>query len=142
MVVRNRFILGVCGAVMAAVALGPAILSGAGKQPKKTDGGYTVTVGGYYEGSGTASVSPGRIAISATVNIAGSATGRDLKLNAPNLTLDGDHFTGTANVQGNKLDIRGRLDGYAGDPDFHGARLLLTYTDAAGHSGRIAGTFE
>ena len=134
--------LGVCGAVVAAVALGPAFLSGAGKQPKKTDGRYTVTVGGYYEGSGTATVSPERIRIRATVVIAGSPADRKLNLNAANLTLDGDHFSGTANVQGNKLTIRGRLDGYADDPDFHGARLLLTYTDSAGHSGRIAGTFR
>jgi len=127
---------------LAAIALGPTLLSGAGKQPKKTDGGYTVTVGGYYEGSGTATVSPGRIRIRAQVVVAGSPADRKLNLNAPNLTLDGDHFTGTANVQGNKLTIRGRLDGYADDPDFHGARLLLTYVDSAGHSGRIAGTFN
>jgi len=117
------------------------MLSGAGKQPKKTDGGYAVTVGGYYEGSGTADVSPDRIRINADVVVAGS-DGRKLNMVAPNLTLDGDHFSGTANVQGNKLTIRGRLDGYADDPDFHGARLLLTYTDSAGHSGRIAGTFR
>ena len=133
--------LGVIGAVAAAIALGPAFLVGAGKQPKKTDGGYTVTVGGYYEGSGTADVNPGQIRINADVVVAGG-NGRKLNMVAPNLTLDGDHFSGTANVQGNKLTIRGRLDGYAGDPDFHGARLLLTYTDAAGHSGRIAGTFQ
>ncbi|HTK76633.1 MAG TPA: hypothetical protein VL371_15305 [Gemmataceae bacterium] len=124
---------------MAAIALGPSLLTGAGKQPKKTDGGYTVTVSGYYEGSGTADVSPGGIHINADVVVAGSG-GRKLNLVAPNLTLDGDHFSGTANVQGNKLNVRGRLDGYAGDPDFHGARLLLTYTDSSGHSGRIAGT--
>src|SRR6476661_8277210 len=73
---RNRFILGVCAAVVAAVALVPAILSGAGKQPKKTDGGYTVTVGGYYEGSGTATVSPDRIRIRAQVVVAGSHSDR------------------------------------------------------------------
>jgi hypothetical protein len=127
---------------VAAVALVPAILSGAGRQPRKTDGGYTVTVGGYYEGSGTARVSPDRIRIRAQVVVAGSPADRKLNLNAPNLTLDGDHFSGTANVQGNRLTIHGRLDGYADDPDFHGARLLLTYTDSAGHAGRIAGTFR
>src|SRR5689334_22975406 len=129
-------------AVVAALALGTGMLSGAGKQPKKTDGGYTVTVAGYYEGAGTADVSPDRIKISAQVVIAGGKSDRKMKLNAPNLTLDGDHFSGTGNVQGDKLTIVGRLDGYADDPDFHGARLLLTYTDSAGHSGRIAGTFQ
>jgi hypothetical protein len=139
---RNRLILGIVGTAVAALALSSAVLSGAGKQPKKTDGDYTVTVGGYYEGSGTASVSPSQIKISAQVVVAGSKSDRKMKLNAPSLTLDGDHFSGTANVQGDKLKIVGRLDGYAGDPDFHGARLLLTYTDSAGHSGRIAGTFR
>lgn len=123
-------------------ALGPVtVLHGVGRQPKKTNGAYQVTVAGYYAGTGTLTVRGKKVAIQATVEPA-DGKGAKLKFIASNLALNGDHFTGTATIQGAQVNIRGRLDGYAGDPVFHGARCLCSYTDGGTHAGQIAGVLQ
>jgi hypothetical protein len=136
---RRKINFALISTLLALAAVGPVLLNAAGKQPKKTDGGYRVTVGGFYTGTGTADVRNKKVTIRAEVRSAGGGTGT---LNCPNLKLDGDHFSGTGNLQGTKLTVRGRLDGYADDPDFRGARILCTYTDDAGNTGRIAGVLQ
>jgi hypothetical protein len=116
----------------------PVLVYARGKQPKKTDGQYRVTVAGFYQGSGTADVNNKRVTIRAEVR---SDEGPGGTLVCPSPPLDGGDFTGTGDVGGTTLQVRGRLDGYSGAPPFRGARLLCTYTDA-GHVGRIAGVLE
>ena len=130
----------VLACLLAGSLLAPGTLRASGKQPKKTNGQYAVTVAGYYTGTGTADIKNKKIMIKATVRVDDS--GPPVDLVAPDLELDGDHFAGAANAQGAKLQLKGRLDGYAGDKDFRGARLLCTYTDEAGHAGRIAGVLH
>src|SRR3954451_15618811 len=113
-----------------ASAVAPAVLRAAGKQPKKTEGTYSVTIGGYYTGIGTITVKNKKLRLDATVHTKADESAK-LNFVAPKLDLDGDHFTGTGNIQGIKVQIRGRLDGYADDPVFHGARCLCSYTDGA-----------
>lgn len=115
----------------------------AGRPQPGNDGEYTVRITGWYAGTATATVqggTPGRVSIHGRVS-AQDAPDRTLNFVAANLRLDGIHFAGRANIQGDQVDIRGRLDGYTGDATFRGARLLATYTSSANHSGRIAGTF-
>jgi hypothetical protein len=136
---RRRAILWCVTALVVVGAATPILVRAAGKQPKKTDGSYQVTFGGYYTGTGTANVKNKKVMIKGTVE----HDGQSFSFVAPNLQLDGDHFAGTANVAGGtKLTLHGRLDGYDADADFRGARLLCTYVDDAGHRGRIAGVLQ
>jgi len=131
-------LLGLAVLVVAGAAT-PVLLRAAGKQPKKTDGSYQVTVAGYYSGKGTVDVKNKKLSL--VVDI----VHEDLTaiLSAANLHLDGDHFEGTTTLPGGtKVFIRGRLDGYESDKDFRGARLLCTYVDEAGHHGRIVGVLK
>src|SRR4051812_28337435 len=91
------------------IAAASGVAWAAGKQPKKTDGDYNVTIAGYYQGKGNGSVATQKVMIHAKVS-AGPGD-KNLNLNASNLPLDGDHFKGTGNVNGTKVSINGRLDG-------------------------------
>lgn len=117
---------------------GVSSLTGAGLQPKKTDGQYAITVGGYFQGSGTATVSSTRVRFRARVR---NEAGRSSNF-ATFLRLDGDHFEGTANVAGTTFTFRGRLDGYAAERNFRGARILCNYTDGNGNVGKVAGVLQ
>jgi hypothetical protein len=138
---QSNFIPGaaVAAAVLLLISVGSAIVGAKGKQPHKTDGTYEVSIGGYYAGTGTIGVA------SRAVSIAGKVTPRDmpdstLDLSAPGLPLDGDHFEGTGTVGGKAVRVQGRLDGYAKEKHFKGARVLASYIDESGRRGRIAGT--
>lgn len=134
---RTIFVL--CIALLGLGALAPALLYAAGKQPKKTDGQYRVTVAGAYRGNGTVEVKNKKVNINAKMRAEGEA---EADFVCPNLALDGDHFEGSGTFKGLNFIVRGRLDGYDGDKTFRGARVLCTYTDGAGHSGRIVGVLE
>ena len=107
------------------------------QQMPGTNGTYITYVGGYLSGTGTSKVGGGAVILTATVT---TADGVSTTLSAPSLTLTGDHFAGTGTASGcSPLDIVGRLDGYKGDTNFHGARILAYYTDGNGHNGKIGG---
>jgi len=107
------------------------------QQMPGTDGTYFTYVGGYLSGVGKSRVGRGAVILTASVT---TADGVSTTLSAPSLTLTGDHFVGTGTASGcSTLDIVGRLDGYKGDANFHGARILAYYTDGNGHNGKIGG---
>jgi hypothetical protein len=122
----------------ASLAVLPSVVVGAGKKPKKTDGPYTITVGGSCTGGGKATVSKDAITVTADVEDAAGNKGV-LKVT---LDVDGGHFQGDGTVFGVAANFFGRLDGYDGDKHFRGARVLCSYTDAQGRSGRFAGTLD
>ncbi|MDB5297264.1 MAG: hypothetical protein JWO31_3247 [Phycisphaerales bacterium] len=135
--VRRAGLTGRC-LLAAALALAPTGLWAAGKQPKKTDGPYGLTIRGSCTGQGSASVKKG------TITLSGQVRGHDGRTGsvAADLTLDGDHFDGTGTVLDRPANFFGRLDGYDGDKHFRGARILCSYTDSEGRSGRIAGSLQ
>ena len=109
-------------------------------------GPYTILVRGYYTGDGSATVGGGFVAIHATVHDDAGHVGT---LDAPQITMVGDHFSGPARVMGMTITVQGRVD--AADP-INGtaaanadavvtdARVGATFVDSRGHTGRIAGT--
>lgn len=107
------------------------------KKPANCDGSYLTFVKGYFTGTGNSTVAGNAIAISATVDCANGPKG--VSFSAPSLTLNGDHFGGLGTANGTTLTLTGRIDGYDQDKNFRGARILVYYTDASGHRGRIAG---
>jgi hypothetical protein len=114
--------------------------SPAEQQIPGTTGSYLTYIGGYLSGTGTSKVGGGAVILTAAVT---TADGVSTTLSAPNLTLIGDHFSGTGTASGcPTLNIVGRLDGYQGDINFHGARILAYYTDGNGHNGKIGGVIE
>ena len=121
------------------VLLAPALVSSAGKKPKKTDGPYTLRVAGDYDGKGRAVVLKAAIALTGQVS---DESGKEGLLVATGLTLDGAHFHGAGLVMGRPADFAGRLDGYAGDKNFRGARVLVRFRDVEGRTGFIAGVLD
>jgi hypothetical protein len=156
-------------ALPALLVVGPALLFAKGQQPEETNGGYKVTIAGYWTGTGTAVVrggngnggngnggngngGNGNGGNGGTVSITAEVTdpkGNKSQFSA-NLQLKGAHFSGKGGAN-NEVDVTGRLDGYArkksgpgrGKKDFQGARLLGSYSDGKnpGISGRIAGVW-
>jgi len=101
------------------------------RSDRSKDGEYTIAVSGYYKGTGTATVSPDNVSITANVQHDGGPT---LTLTAPSLKVDGPYFIGDGTVEGNKITVKGRLDAA------RMSRLAATYNSAQVR-GRIAGTF-
>jgi hypothetical protein len=121
-------------------ALVPTLVDAAGKKPKKTDGPYTITVGGSYSGRGQAQVAGQLLVIQAEVTDESGAKGM---LIGADLRIDGGHFRGTGLVFGRPAIFSGRLDGYNGDKHFRGARILCNFKEVAGpRAGRVAGVLR
>jgi uncharacterized protein YpmS len=127
-------------ALAALLALGPAVVYAKGQKPKGTDGNYKTTVGGYYTGTGTASVERNNIVVRIKVTDEQGNKG-EFKVT---IRLNGAHFRGEGTVMGLKVKVNGRLDGYADakGKGFQGARLLASYTDEKNNAGRVAGAIE
>jgi hypothetical protein len=125
-------------ALVVGLAALPVIGLGVGKKPKKTDGPYNIAVGGSCLGAGRATVKKDTITVSADVE---DPFGNRGTLSVT-LTVDGDHFEGDGTVLGRAANFFGRLDGYDGDKHFRGARLLCSFTDSRGRSGRLAGPLD
>lgn len=141
-------ILGSLAALGVLAAVAPGLLSA--DNPRKVAGEYSVKVGGYYAGEGSATVSDAGVQIRATVHRDGFPD-TPVALRARNLKLDGDHFSGTGVIDTKPFKFVGRLDGYSGDKTFKGARILCTYTPAGGNNpnspnagqvGRVAGVLQ
>ena len=127
-------------ALAALLALGPAVVYAKGQKPKGTDGSYKTSVGGYYTGTGTATVSRRDIVIRIKVT---DEQGNKGEFNV-SMKLNGAHFRGEGTVMGLKMKVNGRLDGYADakGKGFQGARLLASYTDEKNNAGRVAGAID
>jgi len=117
----------------------PMFVKAIGVQPHNTNGRYTVEVRGSCQGVGEAVVAGGRIQIQVNVR---DKTGTQGSLVVAAMELSGPNFRGDGMVMGRKAAFIGRLDGYGGDKHFKGARLLCSFTDEAGRSGRIAGVID
>jgi hypothetical protein len=134
---RRRRILQV---LVCVIALGPMLVQGAGKQPKKTNGRYNVSVAGSCTGEGRATVRRGVVGFTANVT---DESGNKGTLVGTGFAINGSHFSGPGLVMGRPALFWGRLDGYAGDKHFKGARLLCTYTEVGGdRTGRVAGVLR
>ena len=126
--------------VVLLLAMVPGLVSAAGKKPKKTDGPYTITVGGSYTGRGHAVVAGQLLTIKAQVT---DESGSEGLLVGADLKIDGGHFRGTGLVCGRLATFTGRLDGYSDDRHFRGARVLCTFRESTGlRGGRVAGVLR
>ena len=123
-------------ALLAATIVDPSGASATGKQPKKTNGAYDLTVRGSCTGEGQGTVAGGRVSIRIPVE---DEAGNKGMLIAEGLMLDGGHFQGAGTVFGRPATFSGRLDGYDGDKHFRRARLLCSFAEADARAGRIAG---
>lgn len=121
------------------VTFGPAIVFAMGRQPDKTNGAYSITVGGVCSGRGNGVVGANRVHLHAKVRDDSGSTGQ---LIASNMILEGDHFQGSGAIFGRSATFFGRLDGYDQDSHFRGARILCSFTDSSGRTGRIVGTMK
>lgn len=118
----------------------PGLVNATGKKPKKTDGPYTISVGGSYTGRGHAVVAEQLLTISAEVTDGSGAEGL---LVGVDLKIDGSHFKGTGLVCGRPATFTGRLDGYSEDKHFRGARILCSFRETNGsRGGRVAGVLR
>ena len=126
-----------CALLLAMAAAVPSVVSAVGKQPKKTNGAYHLTVRGYCTGEGQGTVRGKRVSIEVPVTDDSGTAGT---LVANDLPLDGDHFEGDGTVFGRPAKFTGRLDGYDGDKHFRRARLLCSFTEGTARGGRIAGS--
>jgi hypothetical protein len=104
---------------------------------ERVQGEYEVRIVGYYTGSGSARASGTGIKISASVS---DPSGKAMDLQAKNLDVTDDRFTGTGTLDGATVRIDGRLD----PQDRKGSEVLkkgrITFTlSANGHHSRGAG---
>lgn len=124
---QSLFATCICLLIAAAEGAGP---HGNPHQPVPTTGIYTVTVGGFYSGQGTAVVSATKVRIHATVK---SDSGISGPLIANNMAVVNDHFSGKGHVHGNFMSITGRLD------QIQNVRLSAHFTTSDGYAGHIIG---
>jgi hypothetical protein len=94
-------------------------------KPRQREGDYNLTVGGDYVGQGTSVVGGDRVKL--TANVKGPAGSSILNANC---TINGTHFSGTGNVNGNAAVFKGRLDAPDDDQEraIKGVRLVCTFT--------------
>src|SRR5258708_1907108 len=69
-------------------------------KPRPRDGDYNVSIGGYFKGEGTGTINGDQIKFQLSVMSDTSSKG---VLEAPNLTITGNHFAGPGNFQGQKV---------------------------------------
>jgi hypothetical protein len=100
-------------------------------------GDYEIRVVGYYTGSGSANASGTGITINARVS---DPAGKAMSLQAGNLSITDDRFTGTGTLDGASVRIDGRLDPKDGKGNEVLKRGRITFTFSAnGHHSRGAG---
>ena len=126
-----------------AVLLGiPALVRAGGGSAKKADvppadASYAISVAGSVTGTGSASLSGGKLTITASVS---DYSGNKGTLSITDVTISRGRYTGTGTVLGQSLKVTGRLDDIPpGDPQVKTQRLVGTFTIADGTHGRIAG---
>ena len=104
---------------------------------ERVQGEYEVRIVGYYTGSGSARASATGIKISASVT---DPSGKTMDLQAKNLDVTDDRFSGTGSLDGAAVRIDGRLDPQdrKGNEVLKKRRITFTFS-ANGHHSRGAG---
>ncbi len=113
-----------------------------GPKPKGTDGAYTIHVGGYYHGTGSATVNGDFITITATLI---GEHGEQGQLNAANLAISGNYVSGQGTLLGQTVTVYGRLDPTGEDGNgkkLKTARFVSNIATADGHHIRVEGILE
>ena len=114
----------------------------AGSVIKKTaeapaDASYSISIAGSVTGTGSASLSGGKLTLSASVT---DESGKKGTLSVTDLPISKGRYAGAGTVLGQSLTITGRLDDIPpGDSQVKTQRLVGTFTIADGTHGRIAG---
>jgi len=93
-------------------------------KPRKYDGKYTLTVAGYYTGTGSAVVAPGS-GVHLTLNLVRETGGKASTVDVT-LPLTGIRFVGDSTLAGNAAHFEGRLDAPDDDKErtLRGVRLV------------------
>jgi hypothetical protein len=99
-------------------------------QPAPTAGSYNVKMVGSWSGVGDSLVTTTAVSFSVPVTDSSGNAGNFI---ASNLTITGDHFSGSGTVNGVNVTVAGRLD------QVSNARLFATIVSADGRVSRIIG---
>lgn len=114
---HRKFILAILGAVLAIAPVSDA-KNKAKSKPRKSDGSYTLTVAGFYSGTGKAVVAGGSVRMTLAVEPeARGGKGATIDLTMP---ITGNRFTGDSSLAGYAAHFDGRLDA----PDDNKERTL------------------
>jgi hypothetical protein len=106
--------------------------------PRPKDGDYNFTVAGYVHGSGVGTVGAERLKLTADVTAGDGAKG---ELNAANLVLRNNHFSGTGNVLGEQVTFEGRIDVPSDETEraIRGVRLVCLVKTNDGRYAKLIG---
>jgi hypothetical protein len=133
---------GLLAAFMALAVAAQAKDGSGNKKPPDPSGSYSVTVGGYLTGNGTASANAGKISISASVT---DESGNKGSFSA-DLSVDNtNHFTGTGSALGIAMRLSGRIDAAGQDSALKTKRFVCTFKTVKDsqhseeHHGRVVG---
>jgi hypothetical protein len=102
-----------------------------------TAGPYRLIFRGCYSGSGSGTVTSKSVVIRGKLV---DEDGNKINFVSPNLKLNNYRFYGTANVQGLKVSIAGRVDPSGGA--LRKARIVCTFSVLGIQHGRIAGDHQ
>jgi len=136
----------------AALVLAPVSDARTRSKPRKSDGKYTLTVAGYYDGAGSAVVTSGS-SVRLTLNVMQEAGGKSASVDLT-MPLTGNRFTGDSTLAGYAVHFDGRLDVPDDDKErtLRGVRLVcrmrvdtqtaagLTYASVIGFVPELATT--
>jgi len=131
--IRIAAIFTLCLAVLA-----PPAGANPKNKPRPRDGDYNVSIGGYLKGEGTGTIAGDQIKFQLSVM---SETGSKGTLDAPNLTIIGNHFAGPGTFQSQKVTFDGRVDAPDNDLEhgIKGVRVVATVKTADGKFSRMVG---
>ncbi len=126
--------------VIAATLIASSVDAAKKTPPGQRTGVYQVWAGGYYSGRGTATVKHKKLSIEIPVT---SEAGGSGVLDASNLHIKDNHFSGNGSVMGHSVSINGRLDVPDGvGEEVQSARMVCNFECDDGHKGRIAGYLD
>jgi hypothetical protein len=110
--------------------------------PRPKDGNYTLTIAGFIRTNGEVG---GTTVLGDQVNlearVVSNRTGQSGMLSAPNLKLNGSHFSGDGSVLGQGARFNGRIDFPDSDKEhaIRGVRLVCTVKTTSGDYARLIG---
>ncbi|MGC4031148.1 MAG: hypothetical protein QM754_05295 [Tepidisphaeraceae bacterium] len=116
------------------LAVGTIAHAKSGSRPG-TKGTYAVKFHGSFAGEASAKVNPDHVALSGDLHDANGAT---VTLDAKKLKLDDSRFSGTGTVNGQSVDITGRVDAAEGGV-LKIARIVITVNGDNGQFARAIG---
>ena len=92
-----------------------------------TKGNYTLSFAGDFRGTGTAKINPVHLNVDANLT---TASGASVTLKIKNLKLDDGKFLGTGTLDGQDVQVSGRVDGPEGGIVTFARLSLIFKTDA------------